>query len=60
MVTLASAAIGRLEGVLRRLHAALPPRARQPTLEYFQRNYALTFRNRRFYRRVPFLDFSAY
>jgi hypothetical protein len=49
-----------LQPALRRLHAALPPRVRQLTLEYYQRYYALTFRNRRFYRRVPFLDFSAY
>jgi hypothetical protein len=49
-----------LQKALRGLHAALPLRLRLLTLEYYQRYYALTFRNRRFYRRVPYLDFSAY
>jgi len=50
----------RAQQTLRRMHEALPLNLRQLTLEYYQRNYALTFRNRRFYRRVAFLDFSAY
>jgi len=50
----------RAQPALRQLHGALPLRLRQLALEYYQRTYALTFRNRRFYRRVPFLDFSRY
>jgi SAM-dependent methyltransferase len=46
--------------MLRRAHAALPLHLRVLSLEYYQRLYTWRFRNRRFYRRIPYLDFSAY
>jgi SAM-dependent methyltransferase len=46
--------------LLRHLHAAIPPYPRRLSLEYYQKYFAFSLRNKRFYRRVPYLDFSDY